>query len=169
MSATEALAKKLGCNLVVLATLETTAAYYYKREYRFAARNGEEVDVSQWEDTRKGYEGQLLIDKEVEVSERTEQTEDPEDPETPEEERDAETETPGPKATKRPREAEEARGAPKSLVSDLYESDDEAQGAAQSDDEDEVRSLGGAMQKCYDSRPNPPAGYELLDRSQPRA
>ena len=138
MSATEALAKKLGCNLVVLATLETSATYYYKREYRFAARDGEKVDVSQWEDTRKGYEGQLLIDKEVEVSERTEQTEDPEDPETPEEERDAETETPDPKATKRPREAEEARGAPKSLVSNLYESDDEAQGAAQSDDEDEV-------------------------------
>ena len=137
MSATEALAKKLGCNLVVLATLETSANYYYKREYRFAARDGKEVDVRQWEDTREGYKGQLLLDKEVDLSEWTEQTEDPEDPEDPEEETDAETENPDPRATKRPREAEEetqgeaqsdeseGRGAPKSLVSDLYGSDEE--------------------------------------------
>lgn len=135
MSATEALAKKLGCNLVVLATLQTSATYYYKREYRFAARDGTEVDVRQWE----GDEGQLLLDKEVDLSEWTEQTEDTEDPEDPEdteEERDTEAEPPDPRATKRPREAEEeaqgeaqsdeseGRGAPKSLVSDLYDSDD---------------------------------------------
>lgn len=137
MSATEALASKLGCNLVVLATLESSANFYYKHMYRFVARDGTEVDVRQWEDTRKEYEGQLLLDKEVDVSEWTEQTEDPEDPEDPEEERDAETENPDPRATKRPREAEEetqgeaqsdeseGRGAPKSLVSDLYGSDEE--------------------------------------------
>lgn len=127
MSATEALAKKLGCNLVVLATLETSANYYYKREYRFAARDGKEINVRAWE----GDDGKLLLDKEVDWSEWTEHTEDPE------EERDPETEAPDPRATKRPREAEEetpseaqsdeseGRGAPKSLVSDLYGSDEE--------------------------------------------